>query len=132
MTLMELNVAVGCLLALGALISMYVAWWEARLDHRLYPPHAAGDSPDQDEGVERIRKTAFVSLERGRGRTEAQGKTKGTKMNKDKILGVVRHILTMGAGYLMAKGIVDEGSAQEIIAGVMALIGVLWSVADKK
>lgn len=53
-------------------------------------------------------------------------------MNKDKVLGIVRHILTMGAGYLMAKGIVDEGTGQEIIAGIIALIGVIWSVADKK
>lgn len=52
-------------------------------------------------------------------------------MNQEKVLGIVRHVLTLAAGYLMAKGIVDEGAANEIVAGIMAIIGVIWSVKAK-
>lgn len=52
-------------------------------------------------------------------------------MNKDKLLGIVRHILTFGGGFLMAKGLVDEATLNVIVTGVIALVGAVWSWKDK-
>lgn len=49
----------------------------------------------------------------------------------DKILGIIRHVLTFGGGYLVAKGYVDEASVQDIIGGVVAIVGAVWSIAAK-
>ena len=53
-------------------------------------------------------------------------------MNKKVILAIVRHTLTFVGGIFIAKGTIDEALAQEIIGAVMAVIGGVWSVADKK
>jgi hypothetical protein len=53
-------------------------------------------------------------------------------MNKEKILGVVRHTLTFVGGLLVMKGIVDEAMTSEIIGGIMTLTGTIWSIFDKK
>jgi len=53
-------------------------------------------------------------------------------MNKDKILGILRHVLTFGGGILVTKGIFDEAIASEIIGSVLTLVGAVWSVVDKK
>lgn len=53
-------------------------------------------------------------------------------MNKDSILGVVRHVLTFAGGYIAAKGIVDQAIVNESIGALMTLIGVVWSVYAKK
>lgn len=52
-------------------------------------------------------------------------------MNKEKVLGIVRHVLTFVGGILIMKGIVDESTANEIIGGVITLAGTIWSVVDK-
>lgn len=54
------------------------------------------------------------------------------KMNKEQILGVVRHILTFVGGIIIAKGLVSEGLTEELIGGVMTLAGTIWSVVSKK
>lgn len=53
-------------------------------------------------------------------------------MNKEVILGFVRHILTFGGGYVAAKGVIDQAMVNEIIGATMTLVGVAWSYADKK
>ena len=53
-------------------------------------------------------------------------------MNKEKILGVVRHTLTFVGGVLIMKGLIDEAVATEIIGGVMTLAGTIWSIFEKK
>jgi hypothetical protein len=53
-------------------------------------------------------------------------------MNKEKILGVVRHTLTFVGGVLIMKGLIDEAVATEIIGGVMTLVGTVWSIFEKK
>lgn len=53
-------------------------------------------------------------------------------MNKEKILAVVRHTLTFVGGILIMKGIVDETIVTEIVGGVVALAGTIWSIFDKK
>lgn len=53
-------------------------------------------------------------------------------MNKDAILGIVRHVLTFGGGYIAAKGMVDQALVNEAIGAAMTLIGIVWSVTQKK
>jgi hypothetical protein len=53
-------------------------------------------------------------------------------MNKEKVLGIVRHTLTFIGGLLIMKGLVDESMANEIIGGIITLAGTIWSVVDKK
>jgi hypothetical protein len=52
-------------------------------------------------------------------------------MSKDQILGVVRHALTFIGGFLVVKGYLDEGLLNEVIGGVIALAGTIWSIIDK-
>lgn len=53
-------------------------------------------------------------------------------MQKDIILGLVRHLLT-GAGMVLAtKGVADQGAVTEGVGALMTLISIGWSVADKK
>jgi hypothetical protein len=53
-------------------------------------------------------------------------------MNKDKLLGIVRHGLTIGAGYLVGKHAKDSGiNVEEVVGAVMTLVGVVWSVVSK-
>lgn len=54
-------------------------------------------------------------------------------MNKDKIFGIVRHGLTIGAGYLVGKHASAAGiNVEEVVGAVMTLIGVGWSIFSKK
>lgn len=53
-------------------------------------------------------------------------------MSKDQLLGVIRHTLTFFGGIAMAKGIIDEGTASEIVGGLMSLAGVVWSFLEKE
>jgi len=51
---------------------------------------------------------------------------------KDQVLGLVRHALTFVGGIIIAKGLIEEGMFQEILGGVMTLVGGVWSIASKK
>jgi hypothetical protein len=51
---------------------------------------------------------------------------------KEKVLGLVRHALTFIGGIVIAKGLLDESLAAEVIGGLMTLIGSIWSIASKK
>lgn len=53
-------------------------------------------------------------------------------MNRDMILGLVRHVLTFGGGYFVAKGYTDTATAETLISALVALGGAVWSVVDKK
>jgi len=53
-------------------------------------------------------------------------------MSKDQILGIVRHVLTIGAGYLVGAGHLDDAMAQQAVGALIGLAGVLWSVLAKR
>jgi|TARA_R110000851_G_scaffold169312_4_gene315472 hypothetical protein len=55
-----------------------------------------------------------------------------TKTQDSVLNGLVRHILTAGGGYLVAKGMIDEGSVETVVGAVIALAGVVWSAVAKK
>lgn len=49
-------------------------------------------------------------------------------MNKTQVLGLIRHLLTFGSGFLIAKGKLDVTDAETIIGAALALVGSVWSV----
>lgn len=53
------------------------------------------------------------------------------KLTKEQILGIIRHTLTFVGGIFVAKGLVDEATATEIIGSVLTLTGAIWSVVAK-
>jgi hypothetical protein len=55
-----------------------------------------------------------------------------TKTQDSVLNGLVRHILTAGGGYLVAKGMIDEGGMETVIGAIIALAGVVWSALAKK
>lgn len=51
--------------------------------------------------------------------------------NKDTILSIIRHILTFGGGFLVAKGIVSDSALATLIPSVVAAVGAIWGAADE-
>ena len=54
------------------------------------------------------------------------------KLNKEQVMGIVRHALTFIGGIVVMKGLVDETVITEVIGGVMTLVCAVWSILDKK
>lgn len=52
-------------------------------------------------------------------------------MNKDQVLGIIRHTLTFVGGFLVMKGLTDEAMVTEIVGGVVAIVGSIWSIVAK-
>jgi len=52
-------------------------------------------------------------------------------MNKEKVLGIVRHLLTFAGGVLITQGVIDDAVFTELFGAAMTLIGGIWSVVDK-
>lgn len=48
------------------------------------------------------------------------------------ILGIIRHLLTAGGGVLVSNGILEAGQVETAVGAVLALVGIVWSVWDKK
>lgn len=53
-------------------------------------------------------------------------------MNKEQILGLVRHVLTGVGGIVIANGLISEGTAVELTGILMSIIGFIWSFWSKK
>ena len=53
-------------------------------------------------------------------------------MNRGQLEGIVRHVLTFVGGILVIQGVVEESLLNELIGGVVALAGTLWSIFSKK
>lgn len=53
-------------------------------------------------------------------------------MNKETILGLIRHGLTFAGGILVTKGLADEATSTELIGGLIAVIGAIWSIIQKR
>ncbi len=52
--------------------------------------------------------------------------------SKEAVLGVIRHVMTAGGGYFVGQGLLTQDMLMQIIAGVVTLVGVLWSIRNKK
>ena len=53
-------------------------------------------------------------------------------MNKEQVLGVLRHSLTFIGGLLVAKGLVDDAMVAELSGAILTLVGGAWSILVKK
>ena len=53
-------------------------------------------------------------------------------MNATIIQALVRHVLTAAAGGFAVKYGIDGGTMDAIVSGVTALVGVAWSIYDKR
>lgn len=53
-------------------------------------------------------------------------------LSKEVAFALCRHLLTAVGGVGVAKGVVDASSADAVVGGVMTIMGVVWSVWDKK
>lgn len=45
---------------------------------------------------------------------------------------VTRHLITKGAGVLLAHGTIKESEAEQITAAVIFLVGIAWSIFEKR
>lgn len=53
-------------------------------------------------------------------------------MNSTTVSTMVRSVLKVAGGYLVAKGIGDEGTMEIIIGGITALVGMVWGYLEAK
>ena len=53
-------------------------------------------------------------------------------MNKEQVLGIIRHALTFVGGILIVKGIATEAVTNEVIGAVITAIGAVWSLIKNK
>jgi hypothetical protein len=53
-------------------------------------------------------------------------------MNKEQIMGIIRHTLTFVGGILVIKGVTTEAISQEVIGTVITAIGAVWSLISNK
>ena len=53
-------------------------------------------------------------------------------MNREQVLGIIRHTLTFVGGILIIKGLAAEGMVNEAIGAVMTAVGAVWSVIKNK
>ena len=50
-------------------------------------------------------------------------------MNKQKIMGIIRHVLTFGGGWAVGQGLIDESTMLEVVGALSTIIGAVWSYA---
>ena len=48
------------------------------------------------------------------------------------IQALARHLLTAGGGFLVAQGYLDAASRETVVGALVTLIGVGWSVYEKR
>lgn len=53
-------------------------------------------------------------------------------MNKEVMLALLRHALTVAAGGLVTTGYIDADTADQLSGGVIAVIAIGWSIWDKR
>jgi hypothetical protein len=53
-------------------------------------------------------------------------------VQREQILGLVRHGLTFIGGILVAKGLASEGQIMDMVGMLMTFVGTLWSVISNK
>ncbi len=48
------------------------------------------------------------------------------------LMGLLRHLLTIAAGYITARGFLDADTAQGAVGLIIGLVGLIWSAQDKR
>ena len=49
---------------------------------------------------------------------------------KKETLGIIRHLLTFGGGYLVAQNWIDPALLPELVGAIMTIIGAVWSITS--
>ncbi len=49
-------------------------------------------------------------------------------MNREQILGIIRHILSGVGSAFVIKGYIDAGSVEIVAGAIVAIAGVAWSI----
>lgn len=54
-------------------------------------------------------------------------------MNKEQVLGIIRHVLTFVGGIVIMKGLVDEAFVMEVTGGILVVFSITgaWSIVSK-
>jgi len=50
----------------------------------------------------------------------------------DSIKSVIRHGLSFGGGFLVAKGVVSADQVNELIGAAITVVGIIWSVIKNR
>lgn len=53
-------------------------------------------------------------------------------IQKQALLGIIRHALTFGGGAVVTRGWLDETTLIEGVGAAITLAGIVWSVIDKR
>ncbi len=53
-------------------------------------------------------------------------------MNKERLKGIIRHVLTFVGGFAVMQGWIEGDMVNEVIGAVITTLGFVWSVKDKK
>ncbi len=53
-------------------------------------------------------------------------------MNKETILGIIRHAATFGGGVLTSNGLASDDDITSGVGALVTLIGVIWSITQKR
>lgn len=53
-------------------------------------------------------------------------------MNMESIMGLVRHVLTFGGGFLVSAGALDAATLEVAVGAIITLAGIAWSVIVKR
>jgi hypothetical protein len=53
-------------------------------------------------------------------------------VQKEQVMGLVRHGLTFIGGILVAKGLASEGQIMDMVGMLMTFVGTVWSVLSNK
>ncbi len=53
-------------------------------------------------------------------------------MNQLQKNGLIRHTLTFIGGLLLYNGLLNENEVQELVSASMTLIGLIWSILEKR
>lgn len=51
---------------------------------------------------------------------------------KEAIGTMIRAVLKIGGGALVAKGIADEGQVEAVIGAIVTIVGVIWGIVEAK
>ena len=46
-------------------------------------------------------------------------------------MGISRHVLTLAAGWLVAKGYMSGDDANQLVGALVAIVGIVWSAQEK-
>lgn len=53
-------------------------------------------------------------------------------MNREQKNGLIRHTLTFVGGLLLYNGLLNENEVQEGVSALMTIVGLVWSILEKR